>query len=261
VFLDALAAALAPAGLNQIGVVTRAHYDAAAPPPFALARLHPPAQSVVVIGSGGRAHWDRFLDWIARDPRARLAQSAHPLDTFSAACFDALAPLLDGCRVIFPATAPPGFDFMRLAELAGLAAPSELGILVSARFGPWLGLRAAVLAPHPLVGSPPPPRPCDGCPAPCRAACPVGVVGPGARVAGGFDWRGCVGERVRAGSSCRDRCGARAACILAPEAAYDALEQLYHYHRREGRRRLLARFGVADECSDSEITITSHGLF
>jgi epoxyqueuosine reductase QueG len=238
-WLRALRAALEPSGLNHVGVVSRARYDAAAPAELAGERLWPGTRSVVVIGSGGGAHFDRFLAHVAADPVARLARSSHPLDDFCAFEIARLGPLGDGCRAIFPSLG--GFDFMRLAELAGLGAPSEIGTLVSERFGPWFGLRVALFTPHALDDSPPARRLCDGCHAPCRAACPVAAVGPR------FDWRRCVDERLRAASSCRDRCHSRRACVVAPEAAYDALELTYHYDRTIGRRRLCERFGVRDE--------------
>jgi hypothetical protein len=236
-WLGSLTSSLESAGLNHVGVLGRARYDAAAPPSLRIDQVHPVAQSIVVAGSGGRAHWEQFLLWVAADPVTRLARTSHPLDDFCQAVIASL-PLAD-CRVIFPSRL--GFDFMRLAELAGLGAPSEIGTLVSARFGPWFGLRAAIFTPHILEETVAEPRACDGCHAPCRAACPVSAVGPE------FDWRTCVDERVRAGSACRGRCHARLACVVAPEHAYDDLELLYHYDRPAGRRALCAKFAVRDE--------------
>jgi hypothetical protein len=54
-------------------------------------------------------------------------------------------------------------------------------------------------------------------------------------------------ERVAPGSPCGTRCGAREACLVAPEARYDALERAYHHDRAAGRRVLCERFGVRDE--------------
>src|SRR4051812_19839985 len=234
-WLRELADQLEPHGLNHVGVVSRERYDQVAPSPFKADEMHPGTRSVVVIGSGGRAHWDAFLRHVAEDPVARLARTSHPLDDFCRA----VMPPLDGCRVVFPAFL--SFDFMKLAELAGLGAPSHLGTLVSSRFGPWFGLRAAVFTPEELPDSPPQPSLCQGCPAPCDAACPVAACAPV------FDWRRCVDERLRAGSSCRARCHSRLACVVAPEHAYDELELTYHYDRPEGRRRLCAHFKVRDE--------------
>jgi hypothetical protein len=234
-WLDSLVEALIPHGLNHVGAVTRRSYDSAAPDEWRCERMHPAAQSIVVVGSGGRAHWNAFLSYVERDPVMRLARTSHPLDDFCRA----ILPQLDGCRVIFPSML--SYDFMKLAQLAGLGAQSEIGTLVSARFGPWFGLRAAIFTPEILPDSPAQKSLCDGCHAPCRAACPVGAVQMP------FDWRTCVDERLRAGSTCRTRCHSRLACVVAPEHAYDDLELRYHYDRVEGRRLLCERFGVADE--------------
>src|SRR5690348_10426473 len=95
-------------GLNHIGVVGRVRYDQAAPHPYQSADLHPGTESVVVIGSGGRAHWQRFLEYVAEDPLTRLARTSHPLDDFCRA----VMPAMPGCRVIYPSFL--GFDFMKL---------------------------------------------------------------------------------------------------------------------------------------------------
>ena len=241
--VETLRAPLAEAGLNHLGVVGKARYDAAAPPALRTDRLHPATRSIVVIGSGGREHWNRFLAWLEADPAGRLAARDHPLDDFAAATLASLQPLLVGCRVFFPALdAPVSLNFTRLAALAGLGAPSELGILVSERFGPWFGLRAAIFAPFELEEGQPAGSSCDGCPAPCRSACPVAIVGPHK-----FPWRSCKAAREAPGSPCRARCGAREACVVAPQERYDTLEMTYHYDRVSGRRALCARFGVADE--------------
>jgi hypothetical protein len=234
-WLETLSAALIPHGLNHVGAITRARYDAIAPREWSCEALHASARSIVVVGSGGRAHWQAFLSHVERDPVARLGRTSHPLDDFCRA----VMPSLEGCRVIYPSML--SYDFMKLAELAGLGAPSELGTLVSARFGPWFGLRAAIFTPETLEDSPVQNSLCDGCHAPCRAACPVGAVQPT------FDWRSCVDERLRAGSTCRTRCHSRLACVIAPEHAYDELELTYHYDRAFGRRLLCERFGVVDE--------------
>ena len=210
----ALARALAPYGYNGFGVIARARFDAAAPAPFRCDVIHPPTRSVLVVASGGAAHFRAFLEWLAVDPVARLGQQAHPLDAFSADLFARLS--LPGARVVFPTFgAPLVIDFVKMAELAGLGRPSELGLLVGARFGPWFSLRAAIFTPEELPDGAVATRLCDGCAAPCRAP-----VNPLAR---------------------------RLACIVAPTEAYDELQRIYHYDRARGRRLLCERFGVRDE--------------
>ncbi len=215
-FLDQLRAALGPAGLNAFGVVSAARFDALAPPEVRTDRVHPPARSIVVIGSGGPAHWSAFLDYVAADPLERFARRRHPFDAFAAHVFGELGALTEGTRVVFPTFGGElPLDFMKLAELAGLGRPSELGILIGAAFGPWFGLRAALFTPHLIDETGPVARLCDGCDAPCKPF---------------------VDIRAR-----------REACIVAPEARYDELERLYHYDRAEGRRRLCLRFQITDE--------------
>lgn len=243
-FLEELRAELSREGLNHVGVVRSARYDEVAPPDLRAERIHRGTKAIVVVGSGGRAHWERFLAYVAEDPIERFATRRDPLDDFCAAVFARLGGLLAGCRVLHPTIgATIHVDFMKLGALAGLGHPSELGILVSAAFGPWFGLRAAIFAPHDLDETARGAAPCEGCPAPCRAACPVAAVGPS------FSWPLCWTERVRPGSGCRARCDARAACVVAPEAAYDEVETTYHNDRAAGRRLLCARFGVEDRIS------------
>jgi hypothetical protein len=238
-----LRATLAGAGLNHVGVVSAPDYDRHAPAAVQAESVQPGTRSIVVVASGGRAHWDRFLDWVAADPVARLARSPHPLDTFCAGHVAGLGDLLAGCRAIFPTFyADVHLDFIRLGELAGLGRPSELGLLVSEPFGPWFGLRAALFVPHALDPTPPARCLCEGCPAPCQVVCPARIVG-----VRPFPWADCVAEQGRAGSPCQVGCDARAACIVAPAHRYDVLELTYHHDKPRGRALLCARFGVRDE--------------
>jgi hypothetical protein len=209
-----LAQALAPFGYNGFGAIARARFDAAAPPPFRCDVVHPPARSVLVVATAGPWHFRAFLDWIAVDPIHRLGRNAHPLDAFTAHLFAHLELL--GARVVFPTfSAPLALDFVKMAELAGLGRPSEIGLLVDPRFGPWMSLRAAIFTPEELPDAAVAVRACDGCAAPCR--------GPS------------------------DPLSRRLACIVAPELAYDELQRIYHYDRPRGRALLCERFGVKDE--------------
>ena len=125
-----------------------------------------------------------------------------------------------GARIVFPTfLAPFTLDFVKMAELAGLGRPSEIGLLVDARFGPWMSLRAAIFTPEELPDGAVGVRACDGCAAPCRAPA------------------GAAGAPARRGSS-------------RPELAYDELQRIYHYDRPRGRALLCARFGVRDEVHD-----------
>ena len=210
-----LPAELAGHGYNGFGVIGRARFDAAAPPPFRCDVVHPPARSVLVVASGGPRHFRAFLEWLAVDPVARLAQEPHPLDAFTADLFARLD--LAGARVLFPTFAASlRIDFAEMAELAGLGRPSEIGLLVDARFGPWLALRAAIFTPEELPDGAVAPRLCDGCAAPCRAP--------------------------------TDPLARRLACVVGGDhVSRRELQRIYHYDCARGRRLLCERFGVRDE--------------
>jgi len=213
--IDRLRESLAPYGYNGFGVISRARFDAAAPPPFRLDAIHPPTRSVLLVATAGPWHFRAFLDWLAVDPLTRLAREPHPLDAFTADVFTRLVDV-PNARIIFPTfTAPLVLDFVKMAELAGLGRPSEIGLLVDPRFGPWMSLRAAIFTPDELPDGAIARRACDGCAAPCRA--PI------------------------------DPLTRRLACLVAPELAYDDLQRIYHYDRPRGRALLLDRFNLRDE--------------
>lgn len=241
-WLAGVEAHLAPEGFNHVGVVGGEAYDAVVPDGFRTAQVHPGARSVVVVASGGPLLWERLMRHLERDPERHLARTSHPLDDFTKAVFSGLGKLLEGCRVLHPhVDAPLTLDFQKLGELAGLGRMSELGLVVSSRFGPWIGFRGAIFAPHELPSTPRDVRSCDGCPAPCRGACPAGVVGDWA-----FPWARCVTFRKLPLSPCGSDCAARVACVVAPEQRHSELQRRYHYRRAAGRRELCRLLGVAD---------------
>lgn len=225
-----VARAVAPFGLNLVGVATAAAHDAAVEPARRLAHRLPGVRSVVVIGNGGGAFWESYR----RACRARpaLAARAEPLDDYTrdvveGACAAVVAAA--GGRILYPF----GFyddapSFTRLAILAGLGRPSRLGVLVHPEFGPWMALRAAIAVPTELHA----PRPADGfdpcptCPAPCATACPAAAVSPA-----GWDVARCAATRAAAADPCAPACHARVACVLAEQHRYPA-DALAHHQGR-----------------------------
>lgn len=235
--MDRLADALRALGLEW-GVVAAPRYDAVAPPAIASGQILPGARSILVVASAGPVYFRAFV----RDARAnpdRHREEPHPLDAFGERTFAAMEPLFaeGGARFrrLSPAfSATPRLDFTRLGILAGLGLPSEIGLLVHPRYGPWIAFRQAIFTTDVLPDSAPVVRPmCDGCPAPCRAACPIGIVGPGV-----FDWQACSAARA-AGDPCASRCDARLACIVGPDARYDDLQIRYHASPSRGREEIL----------------------
>lgn len=235
--VDSFAAAVAPFGLNLVGVTSVASYDAGMASERRLARRLPGAESVVVVGNGGGAFWDAYRGFCAARPGHE--RRPDPLDEFTREVVDAAyAPLAGSApmRVLYPfGFAEDGVSFTRLARLAGLGRESVVGVLVHPVYGPWIALRAAILVPGRLEA----PRPADGfdpCPScterPCIPACPGDAVS-----REGWSVPRCGAHRARRDDPCAARCHARAACILAPEHRYpdDALA----YHQQQARDPLL----------------------
>ncbi len=213
---------LEPAGFNVVGVLGAAAYDALVPDPWRSARLLPGARSVLLLASGGRAFWDA----LQRAPEARLARD--PVDAYTArvAAECASRPELRRARAALAFERHGGVyaDFVALGRAAGLGAPSRLGLLLHPRFGPWLSLRAVVLCGRALGPTPALAgfAPCEGCPAPCAAACHGSAVSPT-----GFDTRACGDTRARQ-PACAERCDARRACVVGREHAYDPRAEAHH---------------------------------
>lgn len=234
--LATLGRALAPFGLNLLGVTTPAAYDALAPAAHRLGAID--AGAIVVIGNGGAAFWEAYRAYVARRPEA--AAAPHPVDAFSAEVLREHAltiaaraggqPLL---RLPFE-EAGTRLSFVHLALAAGLGSRSLLGVLVHPEFGPWMALRGALL----VAAAPPAPRPaagfdpCSSCrERPCVAACPAAAVS----VAAGWSAAACVdhrsaGERVGA-NPCPDCCHARVACVYGRRHRYPDDALAYHHDR------------------------------
>lgn len=222
--VDELARRCAAAGFDLCAAAAVADYNVRVPDELRLPDLGRPRALVVVIGNT-RALWPHFRAAL-RDPE--LAAAAHPLDTYAAqtitAAVDAVAGQLRRELRFAPEPPPRRVALQRLAEVAGLAtlAPSHLAI--HPEFGPWFGLRAAIVfdveGPAPTA---PPPRACD-----CATGC--GPALDRALAAGpprdGVELR----ERWRLWLAVRD------ACPVGRAHRYDDDQLTYHY--TGDRRRL-----------------------
>ncbi len=232
--LQDIMAALAPVGLNLIGTTPRADYEALVPSQYHITQWFPEAESVVVIGNGGREFWGHFREYAAARP-GYLQQHDHPLDDYTVAVMSArLTPLLDATRaqyrVIYPFQFFSGLtvSFMHLAQAAGLSRPSILGVQLHPRYGPWIAWRAAVLIDRALPALPAPAQDCEPCSTcverPCIAACPAQAVS----AAHGWDLPACTQYRLRAPTDCAERCHARYTCVYGREHRYPEDELAYH---------------------------------
>ncbi len=230
-----LTTVLTPHGLNLIGTTSVHAYDALVPERYAIRTLLPGAQTVVVIGNGGGAFWAGFRAYCTTRPEY-LQERTHPLDDYTVEVIEtALTPLLERAqtqyRYLYPfrfRTAP--VSFMHLAQAAGLAGPSILGVVIHPVYGPWIALRAAVLLSQEIT-IPPAALGFDPCPScrerPCVTACPAGAV----RATSGWDIPACIQHRLRLRADCVDYCYARYHCVYGQQHRYPLDELRYHQQR------------------------------
>jgi hypothetical protein len=212
--------ALAGTGIDVVGSCAVDAYDRRAPEPFRSSALLPGARGVVVAGSAGPALWRRFREQIDADP-TRL-DAPHPYDAFVAERLDRADRALEAAGVRFVRFeaafhAPVRVDFVALAELAGLGAPSPFALLIHPEHGPWWALRGGWLVDQAVDDAPVAARPCDGCHAPC---------------VGG--WQNAGSESARATPEVRAR------CVVGQASRYDSDQLAYHYDRAPTAARLRA---------------------
>ncbi len=177
--------------------------------------------TLVLFGYGGPALWARF----AASPE-RADGAPHPLDRWSARVVGALAAAFGG-KALFPFGGPPYQPFIRWTYAAEPLSQSRLGMAIHPERGLWSGWRGAVALPDRL-DLPPVSRsahPCDGCAAPCRAACPVGAF-----TDAGYDAAACRAHLNRPeGETCRRRgCLARRACPVGMDFAQSDEQAAFH---------------------------------
>jgi hypothetical protein len=192
------ASLLDEAGLGLRASLEIERYDAAVPEAWRSRQLLPGARAAIVVASGGRSLWDAF----SRSPE--FETSPDPLDAYTRRVTEVAASFLEEAgnpsRVLLAFEQRGGVyaDFVALGRLAGLGAPSRLGLLLHPVYGPWLSLRAIVLtrASWERAGEQVEFDPCPGCPAPCAVASP-GVA-------------------------------ARRACVIGPEHAYSEAALAHH---------------------------------
>ncbi|MFZ5480233.1 MAG: hypothetical protein ACOZNI_25945 [Myxococcota bacterium] len=232
--------ALAPVGLNLVGVASVGAWDAVMPEARRSDVLLPGAKSIVVVGSGGGALWEAFLADLRRDPRG-LTGEKNPLDAFVRRQVERVE--VPGPHRWFRTAADETthIDFRMAAFLAGLGSQSRLGLLLHPVYGTWVGLRAACFTTEDLEPDVPGgPDLCQWCEAPCVAACPGGAFPNGK-----WEVDPCGAFHFDS-DRCARTCHAREACPVGAEHRYPDAEIAYHYARASGRRWLCAHLGVAD---------------
>jgi hypothetical protein len=216
------------AGLNLLGLVDAERFDAAQTRERRVRSIAPQCGTVLVVGSGGRALWQQFARRTAASGR-----SAARADSYAWGVTQDIESTLRAAAIVCRTIAGPcdvRLPFTRLGEAAGLGTVSPVtGLLLHPDFGPWVRIRAAVLA----DGKPFGPiadasiserfQPCCGCSRPCVAACPVGVHDG----LGGQDLGRCASHRHE--GNCESHCSSRSACPVG-SAHRDADGEHVHSH-------------------------------
>lgn len=221
-----------PAGLDIVHPFTVGVYNRAVERALRLPDFGDPRSLGLLIGHS-RALWSPFCDTLRDFPE--LLDEEHPIETYVEACVGEAADQMPArWEVRWDFEAPPRrIALQRLAHATGLAHYSPSFLSVHSAYGPWIGLRAAL-----VVDIPGPPTRRDGAHDPC-SACPKPCLGPFeiAKALGGAG--GFEPETVRA--HWREWLAVRDACPQGSGARYDEAQIEYHYtHDRDALRVRIA---------------------
>ncbi|MDF1663669.1 MAG: hypothetical protein P1V97_18010, partial [Planctomycetota bacterium] len=210
--LDKFKALVKADGLNLVGVIpsqtARKSWNGL--PTYA----YPDAGSFLLIGSGGRGHWD-FV-------QTQNTKGEHPIEeTAWASVRKALPSFIPGARLLSQKESY-GFDLRSLAVQAGFGTLSpHLLLVLHPKYGPWISLRALLYCPADLEPATPIPdyQPCQSCDKPCLTACPVGAYS----LDNAWNVHKCANHRLDEETPedhCASQCHVRLACPVGREHAY-----------------------------------------
>lgn len=178
-------------------------------------------RAVLIVGSLSNALFELF-----RTSAEAADGLPDPLDRFTRRVLSALADG-EGLGIVFPFDGPPHHPFQRWTLRAGSFSRSPMGVLAHRAFGPWAGLRAALLSVEPLTASADAGTdgPCPAChDAPCLSACPAGALSQS-----GYDVPRCLAYlRADPAAPCHDGCLARHACPFGRSHAQSAAAGRFH---------------------------------
>lgn len=155
---------------------------------------------------------------------------ADPVDRWSRRVIGRLACDL-GAKALFPFGGPPYHPFYQWALRTGRVWDSPVRLLVHSSQGLMVSFRGALALKEKVAVPPPVARPCDTCPAPCLAACPVGAL-----TRAGYDLPACHGflDRPEGQDCMTGGCLVRRACPVSQ--SYARLPEQSGYHMRQFHR-------------------------
>lgn len=234
---------LAPVGLNLVGATTAEAFDRSQPAGRRVQEITPSCGTLLVVGSGGRAFWQRMREETG-EPSKRPQTGYQPISERCARLSGELrawfAALGMRCEIVCPEQ-NPALNFRQMAEMAGIGVVSPVSEwLMHPEFGPWISVRFAVLLEgKPLGAAFQRPagdfQPCAGCRRPCENACPVHACN-----GGRFDVQRCATHRHTGG--CEDACAMKHACPVGVEHRYDPAEE--HFRHASALFGLQRQYGL-----------------
>jgi methylmalonic aciduria homocystinuria type C protein len=169
-FYPELLARLSAAGLDLTATFDVAAYNAAVEPELALPTFGRASTAGLLIGNTG-ALWERFVRWVRESPgRAALAD---PFDEYvtehvSAALEGWTGPRLE-VRYGYELR-PRLVALVTVAEVAGFAWRAPCQLAIHPEYGPWVSLRAVLVADAPGPGEKPAAPACTACAHACQPA-------------------------------------------------------------------------------------------
>jgi hypothetical protein len=200
-----------------------------------LGAFHPEASDAVPVSCGTLAligpREPEFWEVFRSSPEFGDGD-ADPLNRWSVRVIGALADRF-GAKSLHPFGEARPLPFIAWARRMRQAWTSPVGLLVHATAGLWVSYRGALAFGERMDLPEPGKRPCDGCPGPCRTACPVGAL-----VAGGYDVAACHAYLdTPAGQDCLGSgCRVRRACPVGTGRRPPA-QSAFHMAAFHGRDR------------------------
>jgi ferredoxin len=213
--LAEIGAMLAPHRLEVLGGFACGPEDAGLPKGTRTLLLIGPAEPGFWAHLTARPEWDGQPDPVDRWSRRVIGRIACDL----------------GAKALFPFGGPPYHPFYQWALRSGQVWDSPVRLLVHARQGLMVSFRGALALQKAIDLPPPPPRPCDGCPAPCLTACPADAL-----TGAGYDVPACHAflDRPEGADCMTGGCLVRRACPVSQTYARLPEQSAYHmgqFHR------------------------------
>lgn len=149
-----------------------------------------------------------------------------PVDRWSRRVIGGMACDL-AAKALFPFGGPPYHPFYKWALRTGRVWDSPVRLLVHAGQGLMVSFRGALALKEHIAVPPPTTKPCEGCAAPCLAACPAGALGEK-----GYDVPACHAYLSGGDRDCmKAGCLVRRACPVTQ--AYARMPEQSAYHMRQ----------------------------